>query len=340
MADGLTVLHRVRAFLEAIGPTTKPMVVAVSGGPDSVALLRSLCSIGPSPLIVAHLNHRLRGQDSDADEAFVEQLVEQLRVDSSKNIDYRSARRDVATGLAGKNMEDSARRIRYKWLAEVAKDSGADRVATGHTADDQAETMLFQLLRGTGLHGLAGIAARRPLDGNVMLIRPLLTVTRSEVLTFLRRLGQDYREDASNADLSRTRNRIRHELLPHLAATYNPRIVDVLCRLAEQAAEELCDQDEAAEELLRFAERPRAGRVLVFDRAALAQAARHRLRGMWRHVWEREGWPRGAMGFRKWDRLAALCSGEPAALDLPGGIRARQCGPVIQVGPTEGGCDA
>jgi tRNA(Ile)-lysidine synthase len=159
------------------------------------------------------------------------------------------------------------------------------------------------------------------------------------VLDYLRALGQEFREDVTNADRRFTRNRIRHELLPHLAAHYNPRIAAVLGRLAAQATDWRRELEAAAEELLRSSERPRAGAVLVFDRVALAAAPRHRRRLLWRRVWEREGWPRQAMGFREWDRLAALCRGEPAAIDLPGGIRARQRGSVIQVGPTDGGSD-
>src|SRR5262249_34799970 len=138
---------------------------------------------------------------------------------------------------AGANRESHARQERYAWLSGMAAILGLPCVATGHTADDQAETMLHRLLRGTGIQGLRGIAARRPLIAGVELIRPLLTVRRADVLAFLAELGQPFREDSSNCDVDLTRNRIRHELLPLLARDYNPGVVDVLARLAGQAEE-------------------------------------------------------------------------------------------------------
>jgi tRNA(Ile)-lysidine synthase len=217
----------------------------------------------------------------------------------------------------------------------VAREVGAKWVVTGHTADDQAETVLFQLLRGSGFDGLAGIAARRPLERGISLVRPMLGVTRADVLAYLASIGQDYRVDATNADTTRSRSRIRHRLLPLLAKDYNPRVVEVLSRLAAQAADWQRDAATLAAELLRTAERPRAEALLVFDHSSLAVAPRRWRRAMWRLVWKREGWPRQEMGFREWDRLAGLCRGKPSAIDLPGGIRARRRGLVIQVGPID-----
>ncbi len=333
MADGTALPQRVRQVLASLGPPPAGLVAAVSGGPDSVALLRAVADVFPGRVVVAHLNHGLRGADGDADEAFVRELAESMADGADHRLVYRSARRDVAAAARGDNLEAAARRVRYQWLAEVARAEGAAFVLTGHTADDQAETVLFRLLRGTGLAGLAGIAARRPLAPGVELLRPLLGVRRYEILDYLKGLGQDYRTDASNADRRFTRSRIRHELLPYLAEHYNPRATEVLCRLAEQAADWQQEGAEAVEALLRAGERPQAGAVLVFDRGTLAPAPRRRLRALWRWVWEREGWPRRAMGFREWQRLAELCRDGPAALDLPGGIRARRRGGVIQVGP-------
>jgi tRNA(Ile)-lysidine synthase len=328
MTSEPTIVRRVREFLSAHRPSPGPIVVAVSGGPDSVALLRALMAVDDRPLVVAHLNHCLRGRDSDGDQAFVADLAHRL------GLAFRGTRQDVSA--AGGNVEAAARTIRYKWLTDVATEFGAGWVATGHTADDQAETVLFHLLRGTGLDGLAGIAGRRRLAPGVELVRPLLAATRVEVLAGLRQFGLEYRVDATNADLSRTRNRIRHQLLPLLARDYNPRFVEVLARLAAQAAEWRRNQTAIAEELLRTAERPRAGSMLVFDGRSLGRAPRRRRRAMWRIVWRREGWPRQQMGFREWERLAALCCGGPPAQDLPGGLRARRRGDVIQIGPIGG----
>jgi tRNA(Ile)-lysidine synthase len=313
-------------------------VVAVSGGPDSLALLRALLTLrgdAQTPLIIAHLNHALRGAESDADEAFVRQVHAGLLAAGAGRLELRCDRIDVASRARqeGANLEATARRLRYDWLGQVAAEAGAGWVATGHTADDQAETVLHRLLRGAGLRGLRGIAVRRPLRPGVELVRPLLGVTRADVLAYLEEQGQPYREDRSNADLAFTRNRIRHELLPLLAGRYNPAVARVLGRLAEQAAELYRQEEAAARALLVEAERPRAGNVLVFDRAWLAAAPRHRAREALRLAWEREGWPAGGMGYEQWDRLAGLARGEATALDLPGGIRARARGRVVQLGP-------
>lgn len=304
-------------------------VVAVSGGPDSVALLRALASCrAGSPLVVAHLNHRLRGAESDADEGFVRDLA------ASLGLEFAVEQTDAAAQAneAGENLEATARRLRYEWLASVAARWRFGWVATGHTANDQAETVLHRLLRGSGLKGLRGIAARRPLASGVEVVRPLLQVTREEVLAYLAAEGQSYREDRSNADLRLTRNRIRHELLPHLAERYNPAVVRVLTRLAEQAEEVYAGAEEEARRLLVEAERPRAGSLMVLDRRTLAAAPRHRLREALRLLWQREGWPVDAMGFEHWQRLADVARGDAAAVDLPGGISARRREQVVQIG--------
>jgi tRNA(Ile)-lysidine synthase len=314
------------------------MVVAVSGGPDSVALLRALLAWeapeAPRRLVAAHLNHQLRGEESDADEAFVEALCSELRPGKDRVLQWRGARVDVAARARaeGDNLESLARRLRYEWLARVAQDEGLAWVATGHTADDQAETVLHRLLRGTGLAGLRGIAARRELAPGVTLIRPLLSVTRPEVLAFLRTEGQAFRLDSSNADLRLTRNRIRHELLPLLQRDFNPGIVDVLCRLAEAAREDFGRQEASVAALLSEVERPRSGTLVVLDRERLAAAPRELLREVFRLIWNREAWPRNGMNFSAWDRLAGLVFGETSAIDLPGKIRARRRKRVVQIG--------
>lgn len=327
MAEHSPIVMRVRRFLSKARRLAPPLVVAVSGGPDSVALLRALVQIGPGPLVVAHLNHCMRGAESDADELFVRDLAAELS-SSRQPINFRTARREMD---AMRNIESAARNVRYAWLTSVALEVGAHSVLSGHTADDQAETVLFQLIRGTGFSGLAGIAPRRPLSHGVELLRPMLTVRRADVMQYLESLQQPFREDATNLDLRRTRNRIRHVLLPQLAEQYNPRVVDALGRLAVQARAWQNDQVVEAQALLEQAEKPRAGSTLVFDRMILANAPRHWRRALWRQVWEREHWPRGDMGFREWDRLAGLCRGGPSAIDLPDGVRARRLGDIIQL---------
>lgn len=316
----------VRGNLDRLrGDAPAPGVVAVSGGADSVALL---CALAADPrsggLVVAHLNHQLRGPAGDADAAFVAGLLPHLP--------HRAEAIDVRTEAAGDNLEATARRLRYDFLARVAVSVRAGWVATGHTLDDQAETVLHRLIRGTGLRGLRGIAAVRELSPGVRLVRPLLTVAREDVIAYLRAVGQSWREDETNRDPVFTRNRIRHELLP-LLRTFNPAIADVLGRLAGQADETFREVESTAAELLREAERPRVGRVCVLDPAPLVAPVPSVTREVLNLLWIREDWPRNDMTATHWDRAAAVVRGECPASDLPGGIRIVRTARVVRVGP-------
>lgn len=301
-----------------------PGIVAVSGGADSVALLRVMATWN-EPLIVAHLNHRLRGDDSVADERFVRELA------ASQAIPFRSVAIDIGAERQGDNLEGFARQIRYDWLTSLAIREGASWVATGHTADDQAETVLHRLLRGAGMQGLRGIAETRELKRDILLVRPLLHATRTEIVDYLRSIDQSWRDDHTNRDPGFTRNRIRHELLPILR-TYNPAVSDVLNRLAEQANEIHFEQELAAQRLLEQAELPRAGGKRILNLEALALASSHRVRQLFRLLWHREGWPLRDMTFEHWKRLVAVALEEETAIDLPGGISARRKDRVLQIG--------
>jgi tRNA(Ile)-lysidine synthase len=332
-------------FIERVGtswqrhvPEGAGAVVAVSGGPDSVALLRALAGLSvhgtPGPLVVAHVNHGLRGSESDADEDFVRDLSGRLQTTVASNLEWSCRRLDTASRVReqGGNLEAVARAARYDWLAGLARERGLRWVATGHTADDQAETVLHRLLRGSGLQGLRGIPPQRVLAEGVRVVRPLLRLRRAEVLEFLEALKQPFRLDSTNSDATYTRNRIRHQLLPLLASDYNPAITEALCRLAEQAEAVFREVEEAAARLRASAELPRTASLLVFDLRRLAAAPRNLIREALRQAWALEGWPRGAMGFDDWEQLAAVVLGETTALDLPGGIHARAREHVLQIG--------
>ena len=200
------------------------VIVAVSGGPDSVCLLHVLRELKIQVTGVAHLNHKLRGADSDEDERFVAAMARDAGLDFYGGI---------AT-LRGGNLEQTARRARRAFFHDLIRQGHADRVALGHTRDDQAETVLFRMLRGSGLAGLAGIL---PVTAEG-LIRPLLGVARADVETFLRERGIPWREDASNLEPKFARNRIRHELLPRLKQDWNPRLTEALVHLADLSYEE------------------------------------------------------------------------------------------------------
>jgi tRNA(Ile)-lysidine synthase len=212
----------------------------------------------------------------------------------------------------------------------LAQSENAAWIATGHTADDQAETVLFRLLRGSGVLGLRGIAECRPLESS-RLIRPLLRTRRQQVLDYLRDNQLTFRTDSSNRDLRFTRNRLRLELLPRLEQEYNPAIVDALRRLAEQAAELYADIAARAAQLLREAELPRAGSMLVFAADRLQQADANLVREMFRLVWQREGWPMSDMDYSRWYRLVEIAAGISPRWEFPGKIHARRVGKVVQI---------
>ena len=221
------MLERVRKTITRYNmlPRGGRVAVAVSGGADSVCLLHVLRELAPAfdvSLSVAHLNHQLRGAESDADERFVAGLAARL------GLPFDRAGADIAA--ANDNLEQAGRRARRAFFAGLQ----ADRVALGHTRDDQSETVLFRLLRGSGLRGLAGIYP--VTDGGY--IRPLIEVGRAEVVEFLRGRGLSWREDSSNLDPRFARNRIRCALLPQLAGEWNPRIADSLAQLASLAHDE------------------------------------------------------------------------------------------------------
>jgi tRNA(Ile)-lysidine synthase len=211
------------------------VVAAVSGGPDSVALLRVLLRLRPRfgwTISAGHFNHQLRDRDSDDDEAFVCNLCRDL------DVPLTVARLDTRTEAERlrQNLEECARRLRYRFLFDLAGPLGA--AATGHTLNDQAETFLLKLLRGAGPSGLSGIF---PLRRNVVdaaggvcyVVRPLLECTREDVLAYLGRLDQTFRSDLSNQDPQYDRNWVRQVLLPQLASRLNPRVVQTLGRTAQ-----------------------------------------------------------------------------------------------------------
>jgi tRNA(Ile)-lysidine synthase len=340
MSVSARLVGTVRQFLSSLEGTSAGVVVAVSGGADSVALLRALDAArdprAPFPLVVAHLNHQLRGGESDADEEFVADLHARLTAAGRPGLSLCRARLDIAGKARSEraNLEALARRERYRWLAEVARSHRIPWIATGHTANDQAETVLHRLVRGTGLRGLRGIASRRELEPGLSVVRPLLSATRAQIIAYLQELDQPYRDDSTNSDLGFTRNRIRHRLLPQLARRFNPAIVEVLARLARQAEETYRIEEAAALALLSEAELPRAGALLIFDRQRLLTAPRHQVREMFRLVWTREDWPKGGMDHAAWDRLASVVFDKLSAVDLPGGLRARRLERVVQVGRT------
>jgi len=211
-----------------------PVVLGVSGGPDSVGLLYLLRgSRLDLRLHIAHLNHLIRGAEAAEDARFVERLAEEL--DLPATIEARDV--PAAQKRFGGSLEEAARRERYAFLEEVAKNNNAKKIALGHTADDQVETILQHILKGTGLRGLRGMLPTRPLrpDSGLFVIRPLLGLWHQEIEEFLTRKRISFRRDRTNVERSFLRNRLRHELLPLLEADYNKGIKEAILRLGQGA---------------------------------------------------------------------------------------------------------
>lgn len=321
------LVESVKSFLDAHG-IDGPGVVAVSGGADSVALLRALVTLS-KPVTVAHVNHQLRGRESDEDEAFVRGLAANLQVPCV------SERIGIPPG---QNLEATARQQRYEWLGSL----GAEWIATAHTANDQAETVLHRIIRGTGLQGLIGIHAIRcltpgtasastagPTARSSRIVRPLLRSSRADVLDYLGTLDQSYRIDSSNSDLTLTRNRIRHEIIPVLRQ-FNPEIVPALSLLSEQAADVFQYIQEVQTGWRARVLLPRAGATLILVRESLLQMPELLRRELLRALWQEEGWPLASMTHAHWHRLANLAPG-----DYPGQIRLTLTDRVVQLGPAK-----
>ncbi|HJX84173.1 MAG TPA: tRNA lysidine(34) synthetase TilS, partial [Candidatus Angelobacter sp.] len=210
------------------------VAVAVSGGADSVALLRALLELRSElgvVISVAHFNHRIRGAEADADEQFTKNMAEQ------RGLEFHSGSADVpAYAQEHKlSLETAARDLRHQWFAGLIREGKASKIATAHTLDDQAETVLMRVVRGAGTRGLSGIS---PWQQEKCLVRPLLSVSRREIESYLAELHQTWREDSSNRDLAHARNRVRHELLSLLERNYNPNIRQTLADLSEVARAE------------------------------------------------------------------------------------------------------
>lgn len=240
------------------------VLVAVSGGPDSVALLQVLCSWRNRlelELAVVHVEHGLRGEESLEDATFVEQLARQLGLPFYlKRINLQSLLRK----RKGESVQAVARERRYAQLQAVAREWGGTKIAVGHTQDDQAETVLLSMLRGAGLAGLSGMPAQR----EPYVIRPFLQVSRSEILQYLDEERREFRVDSSNENPKYARNRLRRELIP-LLKTFNPNVVSVLSRQAAILREEHQYLDEVAKASLESVEVGRTKDRFIWSRSRL-----------------------------------------------------------------------
>ena len=321
-------LHELSAANLTLELHGRRVLLGVSGGADSVAMLRGLLALRPRfemDLHVAHLDHGLR-PDSAGDAAWLGELCGRLE------LPFWCEAADVAgaAAAAGCGLEETARRVRYDFFQRQAEKIAARDVLLAHTADDQAETILHHIVRGTGLAGLHGMSLTRMLLDNVRLVRPLLEIRRELGRQYLADIGQDFREDSTNLDESFTRNRIRHTLLPLLAGEFNPAVVEALLRLGSQAASAQEIIAQAAGRLLAEAlehESPNECRLRI---APLTACPPHLVRECFATLWQRQGWPRQKMGFEQWEQLAGLAQGG-GRCDLPRGFEGYRSGKLVVI---------
>lgn len=309
----------VAAFLKNMSVGAQDgIIVALSGGADSMALLCALHAVQqnqPLRLLAAHVHHGLRGEEADHDAAFVEQQCK------CRQIPLEVLRTDVkAKALPGEGVEQAGRRIRYAFFDRLRQQYAYRYVATAHTADDNLETVLLHLTRGSGLHGLCGIQPEN--DG---ILRPLLTCSRMDIETYCDEKGIPFITDSTNADMAYSRNRIRHAVIPQLKAL-NPQVVEACTRLTANLRQEDALLEALACELLSNAVLENG----VYDRAVLSAAAVSLRRRVLKMLMESNGGDCGEIHILLAEK--ALLSGN-GAVQVPGGVLVTADAVALKIGP-------
>jgi len=293
-------------------PRSEPCVIALSGGVDSVVLFDLLQRSGFSRLVIAHFHHGLRGKPADRDEKFVRDLAEGSGMIFVRERGQTRSRAEKRR----ESIEEAARKLRRAFLTRTAKRHGASIVFLGHHAGDAAETVLFHLGRGGGARGLSSMRARVPLDATGMkIIRPLLGFTRRDIEAHAKARKLTFCEDETNASRGHTRNRLRHDVIPALAAALGLDPVPALAR----AAEILAAEDDMLEESVR--ERAQAARIEVQKLRREPMAMQRRWLKAWLHARIK-----GDVSFDTIERarVLALSKSAPAKMNLPRGFHLRR----------------
>lgn len=323
----------LRAWPIARWQTTR-VLLAVSGGADSVAMLRCLVELSPARelLEVAHFNHGWRGSESDGDAQFVCQMAQQ----------YGLRFHLGSPSAAGAKSEQAARDLRYQFLSRTAYSVGARYVVAAHTSDDCVETMLHNLFRGTGLDGVRPLDTTRPLDAELVLVRPLLGCSRADVLNYLHAKQQDYREDSSNNDLTFRRNFLRQSVLPLVRSQYGAGLDERLLSFGEIVAEtedlvqDLASRYWADAQGMSAPAAVQPSSTLAFPSRARLAVAWPVLRAALVAEWHRRGWSLGRMSRSHWEHIRRLHEQDPPETSsqvrrnkqegqLPGSLQLSSC---------------
>ncbi len=325
-----TTAEAVSAALAGREDASRPALVAVSGGRDSMVLWHALRSAGYGDLVVVHVDHGLRGEESAADSDFVRAEADRLGTPCK-------VRRVGVADFAAEHrcsLETAARELRYRAIAAVARETGRTRVFLAHHADDQVETVLMRLFRGAGSRGLAGMGeeTQRRVDGvGLTLLRPLLAVSREAIAAYAETHGVVWREDASNASAFALRNRIRHRLLPEIEAVFGREVRGAVLRAAGLAA---LDEAWIAEALGELPRKGDGGGLDVVALRSFPAARRNRLL----LAWLREsGVPDCGLAEVERTTGVLLAEARPAKASLPGGHQVRRrAGTLFIEGPAPG----
>lgn len=313
------------------------VIVAVSGGPDSVFLLHALKKLkgklGIKKIVVANLDHGLRGRESSGDSLFVKGLAKELGLDfihKKINLKERLLRRPASGGTIRNDdkyrdmsLEEVAREERYKFFRDAAKRTGAGVLATGHTLNDQAETVLMRIIKGSALKGIVGISPVRE-EAHLRIVRPLIEIDKKEIVKYLDGAGLGFRTDSTNIDTKIFRNAVRLEIIPFLEK-YNPRLKRALFNLACHLREDfdfIEQQKKKAAEMIRI----NGSRHVEIGLKDIVLQPRALQKEILRDSLERAGGSVKRLSHRHWKEVEALIRHKRTgcSIDLPGGIRARR----------------
>lgn len=310
-----------RGYARAQVDVESGLVLAVSGGADSMAALAGTLEIFPNAhdrFVVAHVDHALREPDSAADAEFVHKAAEnygiacRIKTLTPGSLELRKKG----------SLEENARAVRYRFLSEVAAESGHAAVVTAHHQRDQAETILHNVFRGTGLRGLAGMSPKRTLVSEIRVIRPMLGISPECIHGYLQDRGIQFRHDASNTDTRFTRNRIRHDLLPLLRDKFNVQTEKNVASLGEQANEWLAALDFVATDYLdaaRLEQQPDSCRLQTLKLSSVPEVLICHILIL---LWDQQRWSRQKMTSRHWKSMACRIQAQnDTAMDLPHGLR-------------------
>jgi len=317
------LLNHLRQRLQAHADLPRHLILAVSGGADSVALLRAMQQLADEQalqLTVAHFNHRTRPGENEADSQWLQALCSRLQ------LPFVEGTRCSEDG--GSPSENELRSARREFLRRVAVERKAGVVALAHHADDQAETVLQRLCRGSGVGGLAGMDEVTPLADDILLFRPFLALPGRILRDYLKEIGQEFREDDSNRSPRYTRNRIRHHLLPALDDVH-PEAAANIARSAAQARETFELLRTLASELLAEAVIEAQPDCVRLNCDQLTNAQPLIGREAFVLLWTRQGWPRQGMTRAHWERLLQTAGPAGNRCEIPGRIRAIRRGTML-----------